>query len=134
MEITGIVKNIIFRNTDNGYTVLSVLNENDGMPVTAVGKMPLLDIGDTVILVGETSYNPKFGLQYSVSSYKRIAPSTETAIIAYLSSGAVKGIGKSLAKTIVSHFGLDTLNVMEHSPDELLSIPGIGVKKLLMIR
>ena len=52
MEITGIVKNIIFRNTDNGYTVLSVLNENDGMPVTAVGKMPLLDIGDTVILVG----------------------------------------------------------------------------------
>lgn len=133
MEITGIVKNIIFRNTDNGYTVLSVLNENDGMPVTAVGKMPLLDIGDTVILVGETSYNPKFGLQYSVSSYKRIAPSTETAIIAYLSSGAVKGIGKSLAKTIVSHFGLDTLNVMENSPDELLSIQGIGVKKLLMI-
>ena len=133
MELNGIVQNIIFRNTDNGYTVLSILNESDNIPVTAVGKMPLLDIGDTVTLSGESTYNSRFGLQFVVNSYKRVAPSTETAIIAYLSSGAVKGIGKNLAKTIVSTFGLDTLNIMEHSPDDLLSIPGIGVKKLAMI-
>lgn len=133
MELTGIVQNIIYRNASNGYTVLSVLPESNLQPVTAVGKMPLLDVGDTVSMQGETTYNARYGTQFSVASYARVAPSTERTIIAYLSSGAVRGIGPSLAQAIVSHFGLDTLNVMEQSPEALMQVPGIGAKKAAMI-
>ena len=95
--------------------------------------MPLLDIGDTVAMEGEMTYNARFGSQFAVASYSRVAPSTESAIIAYLSSGAIRGIGPSLAKTIVSEFGLDTLQIIEHEPDRLLSVSGIGAKKAAMI-
>lgn len=133
MELNGIIQNIIYRNASNGYTVLSVLPDSGKQPVTAVGKMPLLDIGDTVAMEGEMTYNARFGSQFAVASYSRVAPSTESAIIAYLSSGAIRGIGPSLAKTIVSEFGLDTLQIIEHEPDRLLSVSGIGAKKAAMI-
>lgn len=133
MELTGIVQNIIYRNASNGYTVLSVLPDGGRQTVTAVGKMPLIDAGDTVSMQGETTYNPRFGTQFAVTQYARVAPSTETAIIAYLSSGAIKGVGPSLARAIVGAFGLDTLSVIEHSPNRLLTVSGIGKKKAEMI-
>ena len=133
MVLNGIVQSIIYRNASNGYTVLSVLPDTGKQAVTAVGKMPLLDVGDTVEMQGETTYNARFGSQFSVQSYSRVAPSTETAIKAYLSSGVIRGVGPSLANTIVSHFGLDTLQIIEHDPDRLLEVPGIGAKKAAMI-
>ncbi|MBQ9189643.1 MAG: hypothetical protein IJ138_09990, partial [Clostridia bacterium] len=133
MELTGVIQNIIYRNASNGYTVLSVLPDHARQPVTAVGKMPLLDVGDTVSMTGESTYNARFGTQFAVSSYSRVAPSTESAMIAYLSSGSVRGVGPSLAKAIVSQFGMDTMQVLDHFPDRLLEVPGIGVKKAAMI-
>ena len=97
MELTGVIQNIIFRNASNGYTVLSMLSDTEKQPVTAVGSMPLLDVGDTVQLEGEFTSNPRFGEQFAVTSYSRVAPSTVTSIIAYLSSGAVRGVGPALA-------------------------------------
>ena len=133
MELNGVVQNIIYRNAANGYTVLSVLPDSGKQPITAVGKLPLLDVGDSVAMEGETTYNARFGEQFSVRSYSRTAPSTVTSIIAYLSSGAIKGVGPTLAKTIVSEFGLDTLQIIEHEPDRLLTVPGIGAKKAAAI-
>lgn len=133
MELTGVIQNIIYRNASNGYTVLSVMPDQGKMPITAVGKMPLLDVGDSVSLDGAYTFNARFGQQFAVNSYSRVAPSTESSIIAYLSSGAVRGVGPSLAKAIVAQFGLDTLQVLEHTPDALLEVPGIGVKKAAMI-
>ena len=133
MELTGVIQNIIYRNASNGYTVLSVMPDQGKMPITAVGKMPLLDVGDSVSLDGTYTFNARFGQQFAVNSYSRVAPSTESSIIAYLSSGAVRGVGPSLAKAIVAQFGLDTLQVLEHTPDALLEVPGIGVKKAAMI-
>lgn len=133
MTISGIVHTIVYRNAENGYTVLRITPEDARQPFTAVGRMPLLDVGDTVTLEGDFTYNPRFGEQFSAVSYTRVAPSTETAIISYLSSGAVRGIGQSLARTIVSRFGIDTLSVMENDPEALLTIPGIGKKKAAMI-
>ena len=78
MELNGIIQNIIYRNASNGYTVLSVLPDSGKQPVTAVGKMPLLDIGDTVAMEGEMTYNARFGSQFAVASYSRVAPSTES--------------------------------------------------------
>ena len=133
MELTGVIQNIIYRNASNGYTVLSVLPDHARQPVTAVGKMPLLNVGDTVSMTGENTYNARFGTQFAVSSYSRVAPSTESAMIAYLSSGSVRGVGPNLAKAIVSQFGMDTMQVLDHFPDRLLEVPGIGVKKAAMI-
>lgn len=133
MELTGTVQNIIYRNASNGYTVLRLLSDENRQLITAVGRMPLLDTGDTVLLEGDYTSNPRFGEQFTVLSYSRVAPSTISAITDYLSSGAVRGVGPSLANAIVSVFGIDTLNVLDNDPDAILQVPGIGPKKAAMI-
>ncbi|MBR3038095.1 MAG: ATP-dependent RecD-like DNA helicase [Clostridia bacterium] len=133
MELNGTVKSIIFRNATNGYTVLSLLSSDEKTVTTCVGTLPLLNPGDTVIMTGEPSYHARFGSQFKVASYERKAPSSETSIIKYLESGAVRGVGPSMARAIVSTFGLETLNVLENEPERLTEVPGIGKKKAKMI-
>lgn len=133
MEICGTVQSIIFRNQENGYTVLSLFDEVENTDFTACGCMPLATEGAQVKITGELKYHPKYGQQVAVSYYEVCAPSTLSAIEAYLSSGVIKGIGPSTAKLITEAFGLDTLTVMEQSPQLLLSLPGIGPKKLAQI-
>ena len=133
MELNGTVKSIIFRNATNGYTVLSLLSNDEKTVTTCVGTLPLLNPGDTVIMTGEPSYHARFGSQFKVASYERKAPSSETSIIKYLESGIVRGVGPSMARAIVSTFGLETLNVLENEPERLTEVPGIGKKKAKMI-
>lgn len=133
MELNGTVKSIIFRNATNGYTVLSLLSSDEKTVTTCVGTLPLLNPGDSVIMNGEPSYHARFGSQFKVASYERKAPSSETSIIKYLESGAVRGVGPSMARAIVSTFGLETLNVLENEPERLTEVPGIGKKKAKMI-
>lgn len=133
MEVFGIVQTIIFRNTTNGYSVLSVLPDDEKRPISVVGILPLLDVGDHVRLQGEFVLHARFGQQFQATEYERIAPSTSAAMEAYLSSGVVRGVGKHTAKAIVAHFGIDTLYVMEHTPERLIEVAGIGKKKAAMI-
>ncbi len=133
MELNGTVKSIIFRNATNGYTVLSLLSSDEKTVTTCVGTLPLLNPGDTVIMTGEPSYHARFGSQFKVASYERKAPSSETSIIKYLESGAVRGVGPTMARAIVSTFGLETLDVLENEPERLTEVPGIGKKKAKMI-
>ena len=133
MEISGTVQSIIFRNASNGYTVLTLVSDADGQSVACVGTLPLLNPGDTVVLRGEPTYHPRFGSQFKVDSFERKAPSTETAIIKYLESGVVRGVGPAMARAIVSTFGMDTLEVLENTPERLLEVSGIGAKKAKMI-
>ncbi|MBR2645343.1 MAG: ATP-dependent RecD-like DNA helicase [Clostridia bacterium] len=133
MELNGTVKSIIFRNATNGYTVLSLLSNDEKTVTTCVGTLPLLNPGDSVIMNGEPSYHARFGSQFKVASYERKAPSSETSIIKYLESGAVRGVGPSMARAIVSTFGLETLNVLENETERLTEVPGIGKKKAKMI-
>ncbi len=133
MELNGTVKSIIFRNTANGYTVLSLLSGDETEVTTCVGAMPLLNPGDSVSLSGEMGYHPRFGTQFKVASYERRAPSSETAIVKYLESGAVRGVGPVMARAIVAAFGIDTLDVLENAPERLTEISGIGAKKAKMI-
>ena len=133
MELNGTVKSIVFRNTSNGYTVLTLLLRDESSVITCVGTLPLLNPGDTVSLEGEQSYHPRFGTQFKVASYEKKAPSTETAIIKYLESGVVRGVGPVMARAIVSCFGMETLDVLEHTPERLTEVPGIGKKKAGMI-
>ncbi len=133
MELNGTVKAIIFRNATNGYTVLSLLSNDEKETTTCVGTLPLLNPGDSVVLTGETICHPRFGTQFKVSSFERKAPSSETAIIKYLESGVVRGVGPAMARAIVSTFGMDTLDILENEPERLTEVSGIGAKKAKMI-
>ncbi len=133
MELKGTVQSIVFRNATNGYTVLSLLSDDENRTTTCVGTLPLLNVGDTVILSGEETYHPRFGSQFKVISFERTAPSSNTAIIKYLESGVVRGVGPAMARAIVSVFGMDTLEVLEKEPERLIEVPGIGRKKAKMI-
>lgn len=133
MEITGVVQSIIFRNTDNGYTVLSLFDEEKNADFTACGALPLCSVGDTVRLEGSLKFHPRYGQQFAAAKCEVLAPSTLGAIESYLSSGTVKGIGPAMARILVNTFGMDTLRIMEEEPRRLLEIPGIGPKKYRMI-
>ncbi len=107
-SITGLIDTIIFRNEINGYTVCGIDSEFDFI---AVGVMPELEEGDHVKLHGAWIRHPEYGQQFKVSNYDPVMPESAQGIIAYLSSGLIKGIGPGLAKRLVREFGTDTLEV-----------------------
>ena len=133
MELNGTVQSIIYRNATNGYTVLSLLLDDEKTTTTCVGTLPLINAGDSVCFAGSEIYHPKFGTQFKVESSERRAPSSNSAIIKYLESGVVRGVGPTMARAIVSVFGMDTLEVLEKEPERLIEVPGIGSKKAKMI-
>lgn len=131
MKIVGTVENIVFRNPDNGYTVLSLIYNNKKL--TAVGNLPEVFEGQTLELDGEFVVNKKFGEQYSVKEAKVVEPTTLPAIEKYLSSGLIYGIGPVTAKRIVDEFKQDTLAVLEFNPIKLSKIKGISKQKAIEI-
>ena len=126
-QLKGSVEHIIYANEDNGYTVLDFGLEDD--VITACGIMPYISEGDGLILWGNWIHNPKYGRQFKVEQYERDMPADSAAILRYLSSRTIKGIGPKLAERIVSHFGDETLDVMENHPEWLADVPGISRKK-----
>lgn len=127
LNLSGRVNHIIYQNTTNGYTVLSISNE-DG-EFTAVGSMPFVCVGETLEIAGGFKSHPKFGEQFCVESFNKVMPDTSESILAYLSSGAVKGIGEVTAKRLVDTFGEDTLDILKNSPHKMCTIKGITVKR-----
>lgn len=126
--ISGSIEHVIYYNEENGYAVCDLGTDNDDL-ITVTGIMPYISEGDSVKVYGEWRHNPKYGKQFVVSQYERFLPANATAILRYLSSGAIKGIGKRTAQKIVDEFGDDTLEVLENHPDWLSDIPGISLKK-----
>ena len=131
LELTGSVEQVIYRNEKNGYTVLSLL-AGDG-EVTAVGTLPWVNAGETLRLVGEWKTHPNFGTQFAAVACERFQPAGEGAILRYLSSGAVKGIGPVMAARLVDAFGDQTLEVLENHPERLASVKGISKAKAQQI-
>lgn len=132
MEFEGVITSIIYRNAENGYTVLSCEN-SDRYTLTVCGSLPLCSVGEQAVFTGELKTHSRYGEQFAATSYERIAPSTLRSIEAYLGSGAIRGIGPSLARTIVETFGMDTLRVFDNTPNRLLEVNGIGKIKLQSI-
>lgn len=123
-EIKGTIEEITFRNEQNGFTVLEL--DVDDEPVIAVGVLPSVNAGEDVHMYGRWTTHPKFGRQFSAESCETTMPSGATAILRYLSSGAVKGIGPSTATKIVETFGDRTLEIIENQPIRLAEIRGIS--------
>lgn len=128
MKIKGIITNIIFRNDDSGYTILSV--DTSDSDITCVGTMPFFNQGDNVEMEGEIVYHDKYGEQFNISSISLLKPSSRSSIIKFLSSGNLKGIGKKTAKAIYEAFGKDSIDLVYQNTDRLLEVEGIGKKKL----
>lgn len=132
MELTGTIENIIYRNADNGYTVLELFSD-EGKHITAVGSLALCNRGERVTLTGQYASHPKYGRQFKAASAKTLAPSTLSAIESYLGSGLIRGVGASTAHAIVQSFGMNTLDILDNAPERLLEISGIGKKRAAMI-
>lgn len=131
MIIEGIIGEIIFRNEANGYTV-GRLNTSDG-DVTIVGYAAFLKTEEMVQVEGDWTYHNRFGEQFNFTNIKTLVPSTLKGIENYLSSGLIPNIGPKTAKKIVEKFGLESLDIIQYSPERLKEIPGIGDKKLRRI-
>ena len=132
IKLQGSVEHVIYSNEENGYTVADFGTDDDDL-ITITGILPYIAEGDSLIIFGEWKHNPKYGRQFAVSEYEKYMPANASAILRYLSSGAVKGIGKKTAQKVVEEFGDDTLDVLENHPDWLSDIPGISLKKAKQI-
>ena len=126
-QITGMVDHIVFCNDDNGWTVLE-LDTNDAI-VTVVGTFPQIQVGETLRVQGNWVNHPSFGPQFKATASESTLPTDATAILRYLASGAVKGIGPATAARIVDYFGADALRILEEEPQELAKIKGISLSK-----
>jgi exodeoxyribonuclease V alpha subunit len=127
--VRGTVERVTYRNADNGYSVLQVLDEGSGEPFTAVGICPQARVGSHVIMTGSFAVHPKFGKQFTLVSITETPPSTAEGIQRYLSSGLISGIGKKTAERIVSEFGSASLEVIKSDPDKVAKLSGVGRKK-----
>lgn len=126
--VKGLVDNITYQNPDNGYTVCTV--DYEGNPVTLVGIIPTLTEGEYISAEGSWTSHPTYGKQFSVTSYQKELPATSDSILAYLSSGVIKGIGPVTARRIVDKYGSETLKVIEEHPEWLSEIKGITSKRI----
>ncbi len=131
MKIVGNVENTVFRNVENGYSVINL--SYNKKKLTVVGSLPEVYEGQTLELEGNFVVNKKFGEQFQVTDGKVVEPTTLPAIEKYLASGLIYGVGPVTAKRIVEEFGLDTLAVMEFNPVKLSKIKGISKQKAVEI-
>ena len=130
-KLAGYVEHIIYRNTDNGYTVLNLVSGED--EITCVGIFSAIAEGENIEATGEYTEHPTYGVQFKVESFEEKAPEDKEAIERYLGSGAIKGIGLALAARIVRRFQEDTFRIIEEEPERLAEIKGISERKAMEI-
>jgi exodeoxyribonuclease V alpha subunit len=130
-EVEGFIDSIVFRNENNGYSVLSIKTGN--RQVSAVGIAPSFSEGERVLITGEWAEHPDYGRQIKIASIESVRPTTLHGIERYLGSGVIRGVGPATAKLIVSRFGKDALDILDADPERLTQIDGIGPKRARMI-
>ena len=130
-SLAGYVEHIIYRNADNGYTVLNLVSGED--EITCVGIFSAIAEGENIEAQGEYTEHPTYGQQFKVTSFEEKAPEDEEAIERYLGSGAIKGIGLAMAARIVRRFKEDTFRIIEEEPEHLAEIKGISNRKAMEI-
>lgn len=125
--VNGYVEHIIFHNSENGYTVMNLVTEEE--EITCVGMCRGIVEGESICAQGEKVEHPLYGSQFKISSYESVAPRDCASMERYLGSGAVKGIGAALAARIVKKFKEDTFRIIEEEPERLAEIKGISMRK-----
>lgn len=130
-KLAGYVEHIIYRNTDNGYTVLNLVSGED--EITCVGIFSTIAEGENIEATGDYTDHPTYGTQFKVVSFEEKAPEDQEAIERYLGSGAIKGIGLAMAARIVRRFKEDTFRIIEEEPERLAEVKGISERKAMEI-
>ena len=131
-EITGTVESVVYRNEQNGYTILEVSTAEKKL-VTVVGTMPFVSEGESITVRGGYVTHSEYGRQFKADSFEKRIPEQPDAILKYLSSGVIKGIGPKTAEKIVEMYGADTFEVMSNHPDWLADFKGISSRRALEI-
>lgn len=129
--INGFVEKVVYRNTENGYTVVNISVEGDD--VVCTGYFSDITEGDQIIAEGSFVEHKQYGIQFTVASYEIKEPETSVAMEKYLGSGIIKGVGPALSAKIVKKFGDETFNIIEREPERLAEIKGITEKKAIEI-
>lgn len=129
--LAGYIDHIIYRNADNGYTVLVLVTQEE--EITCVGTFSEVSEGESIEVVGDYISHPTYGRQLKVERYMEKAPTDELSIERYLGSGAIKGIGAALAARIVRRFKMDTFRIIEEEPERLAEIKGISERGAMEI-
>lgn len=131
--VTGYIDHVIFRNEDNGYTVMVLKGMEEERELTCVGTFPAITQGAAIEASGNYTTHPVYVKQFQIASYVEKMPEDALAMERYLGSGAIKGIGAALAARIVRRFGDDTMRIVEEEPERLAEIKGISEKKAMEI-
>jgi exodeoxyribonuclease V alpha subunit len=128
--LRGVVERVTYANEETGYSVVRLAVKGKLDLVTIVGNLADVNVGESLELEGTWTRHPQYGSQFKVFNYRTVLPATSEGIQKYLGSGLIKGIGPVMAERIVRKFGVDTLDVIEHEPGQLLEILGIGRKRV----
>jgi len=128
LELSGTVESVIYKNEENGYTVLRLSDEN-GEQVTVVGTFPYAAPGETMIISGAWMHHSVHGRQFKAEFAQRLMPRSAHAIYEYLAGGSVRGVGPATASLIVDRFGEKALEILEQDPEQLTAIRGISRQK-----
>jgi exodeoxyribonuclease V alpha subunit len=133
-ELQGVVERLTYYSETSGYAIARVKAPRTSELITITGNFANIQAGQTLQLTGIWRDHPKYGPQFQVTHYRETKPATITGIEKYLGSGLIKGVGPVTAKRIVAHFGLETLNVIEHEIERLAEVPGIAQKRVRLIQ
>ncbi|MFJ8127743.1 SF1B family DNA helicase RecD2 [Streptomyces hydrogenans] len=132
--LEGVLERITYANEETGYTVARVdTGRGAGELLTVVGALLGAQPGESLRMEGRWGSHPQYGRQFQVDNYSTVLPATIQGIRRYLGSGLIKGIGPVFADRITTHFGLDTLDVLEEAPGRLIEVPGLGPKRTAKI-
>lgn len=131
MELKGELKEIIFQNEINSYTIAVLETETEEL--TVVGYLPFITIGDSLKLEGKYVTHQEYGRQFKIETFEKIMPETLDSLERYLGNGTIKGVGPSTAKRIVDHFREETMYVLKFEPKKLAEVKGITANKAVEI-
>lgn len=129
IKISGSIEHVIYANEENGFAICDMGCDESNELITITGTLPYVGEGDLVTVYGKWVHNPKYGRQFRVEQFEKQLPADRASILRYLASGSIKGIGPKTAQRIVTEFGEETFDVIEHHPEWLASIPGITPKR-----
>ena len=132
--LQGILERIVYENPDTGYTVGRLSARAHAELITVVGNLASVNPGESLLLRGDWVDNARYGRQFQIERYETILPANVVGLRKYLGSGLIKGIGPKMATRIVQRFGMDTMDIIEHTPEKLARIPGIGKHRVKIIK
>ncbi len=133
-SLRGAIERITFYNEENGYTVARFVPEGKTLPVTIVGNLMGVNVGESLALDGVWKTHAEYGPQFEIKRFAVQLPATVVGLKKYLGSGLIKGVGPVTAERIVDHFGLATLDIVEKEIERLREVEGVGAKRIEMIK